>query len=350
MSTAVGARDLRDALEGMEEPGAAELVDALKTILREDDPALWAYELVPLKHRVYRLRLGASRTFDSLILKRSEPSIAEVNRLVAERWLPALDLGGHCAPLLATTADRQGRWFWQIYEDLGEHTLERDSEPAHVAGTIDLIATLHLRGMGHALLPEVRHHTKDLGLAFFISNVNDSIRGLEEVGRDRTGSRELHALADGLLARLRPLVVDLSGRAEVFKKAAGPDTILHGDLWRANAFARVSGEHVDVRLIDWDHVGVGPLTYDLSTFLLRFPPADRSWILRRYRDRLSVAGRALPSERDLNTLFETAEYARFANRLSWAAMAWLHEGAGWVPIELAEIERWFEDWRPTLTE
>src|SRR5439155_7706167 len=34
MSTAVGARDLRDALEGMEEPGAAELVDALKMLLR----------------------------------------------------------------------------------------------------------------------------------------------------------------------------------------------------------------------------------------------------------------------------------------------------------------------------
>ena len=31
-------------------------------------------------------------------------------------------------------------------------------------------------------------------------------------------------------------------------------------------------------------------------------------------------------------------------------MAWLHERAEWVPIELAEIERWFEAWRPVLPE
>jgi hypothetical protein len=31
-------------------------------------------------------------------------------------------------------------------------------------------------------------------------------------------------------------------------------------------------------------------------------------------------------------------------------MAWLHEGAEWVPVELAEIARWFEAWRPVLAE
>ena len=83
---------------------------------------------------------------------------------------------------------------------------------------------------------------------------------------------------------------------------------------------------------------------------MRFPSAERSWILDRYRGTLSLAGLRLPSEDVLNELFETAEYARFANRVSWAAMAWLHEDAEWVPIELAEIERWFDALRPILAE
>ena len=49
-------------------------------------------------------------------------------------------------------------------------------------------------------------------------------------------------------------------------------------------------------------------------------------------------------------MFETAENARVANRVAWAAMAWLHDGAEWVPVELAEIERWFEALRPVLAE
>src|SRR5216110_3489903 len=65
---------------------------------------------------------------------------------------------------------------------------------------------------------------------------------------------------------------------------------------------------------------------------------------------VAVAGWRLPAERELNVLFETAEYARFAIRAAWAAMAWLNEGAEWVPVELAEIARWFEVWRPVLDE
>src|SRR2546422_8319021 len=42
----------------------------------------------------------------SLILKRSEPAIAHLNRLVAERWLPAIGLGDRCAPLLATAVSQ----------------------------------------------------------------------------------------------------------------------------------------------------------------------------------------------------------------------------------------------------
>ena len=212
-----------------------------------------------------------------------------------------------------------------------------------------MIAELHGRGAGHALLPEVRQYGKDLGLAFFAANVGDAIRGLELLGGEHA-PRELRSLGDRLLRRIYPLSVDMPRRAQVLRDVGGPDTLLHGDLWRNNAFATVSAGAVRVQLIDWDHVGIGPLAYDLSTFLMRFPSAERPWILDRYRGTLSLAGLRLPSEDVLNELFETAEYARFANRVSWAAMAWLHEDAEWVPIELAEIERWFDALRPILAE
>ena len=147
-----------------------------------------------------------------------------------------------------------------------------------------------------------------------------------------------------------PALTDAPRRAQVLKEAGGPDTLLHGDLWRANAFVTATGNGTRVRLIDWDHVGVGPFSYDLSTFLMRFSPAERPWLLSHYRQAVAVAGWRLPAERELNVLFETAEYARFAIRAAWAAMAWLHDGAEWVPVELAEIERWFEAWRPVLAD
>ncbi len=352
MSPAGGvAEELGRALEGSGEPGAAELREALGALLGGTFAPGKTIGLTPLKRSVYRLQLEPGLGPTSLILKRDEPLLAQLNRLVALRWLPALGLGDRCARLLATAAEREGRWVWNIYEDLGDEHLERCGDRQRVESAVDLVAELHTRAAGHPLLPEVRHYSKDLGLPFFLTNVRDAIRGLEALrGAPRRPPKDMMALRDRLLQRLYPLVDDAPRRAEVLKDHGGPDTLLHGDLWRANAFVTVTPEGDRARLIDWDHVGVGPFSYDLSTFLMRFPPAERQCILSRYRHAVSVAAWRLPADRTLNLLFETAEYARFANRAAWAAMAWLQEGAEWVPIELAEIERWFEAWRPVLAE
>src|SRR5436190_15652322 len=201
MSAAVGVDLLRATLEAREEPGVAELLEALRTVARDAGVDEWTSELTPLKRRVYRLHLNESHGARSVILKRSEPQIAQLNRLVAERWLPALRLGDHCAALLATAADRQGRWVWQVYEDVGLDTLERQSDQIRVGATTDFIAELHGRGSGHALLPEVRHHGKDLGLAFFAANVGDAIRGLERLS-GKAAPEELRSVGDRLLRRI----------------------------------------------------------------------------------------------------------------------------------------------------
>src|SRR5256885_9944571 len=79
------------------------------------------------------------------------------------------------------------------------------------------------------------------------------------------------------------------------------------------------------RHINWDHAAVGPVSYDLSTFLYRFPKPERPWILEAYRRAVAPAGWHLPPTWLLNVVFETAEYARYANRIIWPAVALLEQ-------------------------
>src|SRR5438132_237044 len=61
-----------------------------------------------------------------------------------------------------------------------------------------------------------------------------------------------------------------------------------------------------------------------------------------------AAGWTLPSTTELNFLFETAEYARIANRIIWPAIALVQDRAPWGWDTLAEIEQWFENLKPVL--
>ena len=89
-------------------------------------------------------------------------------------------------------------------------------------------------------------------------------------------------------------------------------------------------------------MGVGPFSYDLSTFLFRFPAALRPRILERYRNAVSRAGWRLASPPKLDFLFDTAERARYANRVIWPVLALLQDNAEWGFPELAEVERWYQ--------
>jgi thiamine kinase-like enzyme len=136
-------------------------------------------------------------------------------------------------------------------------------------------------------------------------------------------------------------------RASVLETFGGPDTLLHGDLWTTNTLLAERADGLQPRLIDWDHVGAGPVTYDLSTFLYRFPSEHRPWILGRYREAAAGHGRSLPDDNMLNLLFETAEYARYACCLAEAALG-ASQGERWGFEQMAEIESWFTSLEPVL--
>jgi len=334
---------VRRAVSDTAEPGAAELSTALGETLRDtsaDGPVVFQR----LKSRVYRLRLGeGSPERRSFVLKRFDPWLGRRNELVARRWLPALGLGDRCPQLYTVAADRSGAWVWHVYEDIGDGAIDPENpDRPSVVAVVELLASLHARAARHALLPGVRHICGDLGAPYFAANVRDAIAVLEPLeGRPVRGR---------LLQRLYRLRDEQAERARQIDSLGGPDTLLHGDLWTTNTFVAppLNGGGPTARLIDWDHAAVGPASYDLSTFLYRFAPADRRWILEAYAQAVAPSGWTLASAAELNGLFETAEYSRYANRIIWPAVALLEEGAAWGWDMLAEVERWFDAMTPVL--
>src|SRR5205814_5972168 len=141
----------------------------------------------------------------------------------------------------------------------------------------------------------------DLGINFFAANVVDAIRCLQSIDPTQLElSVENIALRDRLLNRLESLVHEQPRRSEAFAEFAGAETLLHGDLWTTNTFVIRTSTGLRARLIDWDHAGVGPVSYDLSTFLLRFPADQRLHLLEIYREAVAEAGWQLPTFDVLN--------------------------------------------------
>jgi hypothetical protein len=331
---------LRRALEATGEPGSTELCEVLEHLLDDVEPA-GRVRLRRLKARVYRVENGSSG--GSVVIKRLEPAGAQRERLAVERWLPALGLGDRCARLLAASADRRGESIWHVYEDLGDDTLAARPVPERIETAVGLIAELHVRAARHALLADVRHYSGDRGMPYFIASVRDAIAGLEALAASGIETPPEHAgVPHRLHEHLSGLLADAPRRARAFDVAAGPDTLLHGDLWTTNILATDGPDRPRARLVDWDRLGVGPFSYDLSTLLFRFPEAQRPWILGRYRHAVSRAGWQLAAPRELSLLFDTAERARYANRVAWPVLALLQDHAEWGFPELAEIERWFQ--------
>jgi len=341
---------LDDLLEGNGQLGLPELRNLLQELLAEPEAAGQLIDQHRLKPCVYRLRFEINGLVRSLVIKRLDPDIAQRNRLVARRWLPAVGLSQSGPPLLGTAAERSGRCVWQVYEDLGDWTLDAsDPDPNQVKAVVELIAQIHIRFAGHALLRECRLWGGDLGIHFYISNVRDAINALQALRPPAVElSSERSALRDRLLERMYKLLSEQSYRAQVMAELGGPETLLHGDLWTENMLVIPSRNSLQVRLIDWDHAGVGPISYDLSAFLLRFPTHDRHWILACYQDAVCHLNWRLPASSDLNLLFDTAECARLANTIIWPAIAVLESQAAWAFDELAAIEEWFEMLEPVL--
>jgi thiamine kinase-like enzyme len=339
------------ALQDYAEPGLTEFHGALMEVLNGPRVTGWLSSEQCLKeHKVYRLGFKVDGKAHTFVVKRMSLPRAVRNQFVATRWLRAGGLGRAGPVLLGVAAERSAGCVWHIYQDLGDRTLDTvNPQRDRVEAAIDLIAELHVRFAEHPLLPECRMYGKDMGMTYYLANLRDAIRGLESLQPPsvRAGSGDL-ALRDRLLRRLYKLLDEGPDRAQVMAEAGGPETLLHGDLWPKNILAVPAPEGLRTRLIDWDATGVGPLTYDLSTFLYRFSAHHRPWILDRYQQAVAPLGWHAPPTRDLSLLLETAEISRIANSLIWPCIEAVHAQATWAFDSLAEMETWFDSVEPAL--
>jgi len=301
-----------------------------------------------LKKTVLRLALEVQGRPLCVVVKGVAPEIARRNRLVSERWLPAAGLAEAAPSVLGILTGPDVALAWLVCEEVGTRTLSApERDPARVAAAVALIARLHRSFADHALLGEVRLWGGDLGTAFHTGNLRDSIRAIEALQPLASASTDRSALCERLLQRLRQLLCDAPRRAAMMERRGGPETLLHGDLWLENLVEDPRGGSA-IRLIDWDHAGVGPALYDVSTFLFRFAPEERRKLWELYRRELGAVSWSLPDEPELNLLCETAEHARIANLLIWPALAALRgdEDAGFE--QLSYVEKWFDELGPAL--
>ena len=248
--------------------------------------------------------------------------------------------------LLGEASDPLGRWVWHVYEDLGDSMLaHRPVSAGEIRAAVEVVAQLHLRFEGHPLIDECRAMCGGRGMEFFDRHVLRAIQQLELL------SSRMSGLTDGCEDLLNGLVARRDGsadRARLMREFGGPATFLHGDLWTSNVCVVPSADGHRARLIDWDRAGVGPISYDLSALLRRFERGDRMQILDHYREAVGHANWPVPSNREMNALFDTAEHARIANEVAWLAVAAMQDDAGWAITELAGIAVFAGSLRPLL--
>ena len=332
---------LDDLLALTGQPGLPELRASMAELLGEPE----AQGRVVVEQRlnrsgsVNRVRFEVQGALVSVVAKCSRPAPAQRNKFVVRRCLPAVGLESGAPAILATAPERGGRCVWQIYEDLGDRTLETDRDPEAVRAAVQLLGEVHARFVRHPLLAEVRHRGGEFGRRFYSSSVQDAIACLEALAH-----RHLDWPSDGiapterLLERLRALQAEDRQRTEVIADLGGPETFLHGDMWLKNVAVAARGARV--RLIDWDHAGVGPAGYDLSTFVNGFSPEERDGVLELYGEAVAAAGWQLPSREEMDYLFSTFELGRLANCVIWPALDAI-EGVEGALEELEMACDWF---------
>lgn len=304
-----------------------------------------------LESQVARIHCESGGSRRSLVVKRLDPAVARRNRMLTQRWLPAVGLEALGPGLLASASDPEGHWNWQLYEDWGDAGLDRHPQDLRRArAAARAIAELHLRFADHPLLGECRLLGGDLGMGFYGTCARDALRALEALGPALVPEQS-EAARQRLLAQLQRLLDEEGGRARATEELGGPETLVHGDLWPSNIFVLETADAPRVRLIDWDRAAVARFPYDLSTFLIRLPIAARPALLAEYGEAVGSRGWRLPDAGALNGLFDTAERARIASHLVWPALALLRDEAhlrDWALATLAEVSGWFDALEPVL--
>ena len=333
-----------------QQPGTSELRSVLRKLLEPAaDGRLLAEEML-LRSRVYRLKFDIDGAMRSFVVKRHSPSQAQLERLLVEKWLPEAGLERHAPPLIAAAAEISGKCIWHIYRDVGDSTMSEFLDDADIVReAVALFGKVHAFFTGHILLGECAMHGGDYGSGFYSTSVIKAMSCLRHLKNPNGRMRHDHAdTVDGLLELLAGLHERRASHEEIMREYGGPDTLLHGDLWPKNCLVEPNDSECRILIIDWDHAGVGPVSYDLSTFLMKLPEEERIRTLNLYIEIRDDNRYGWPSYQEWNMLFETNELARLSNCIIWPCIAARHDMSDWAFEDLARIRDWFNGLKPVL--
>jgi thiamine kinase-like enzyme len=270
------------------------------------------------------------------VVKRIRNWKSRLEVLVTDRWLPGAGLGGLGPPRLAALAESDGRYVWHIYDDLGPWGLDRpEVDDRSIEAAMNRVADLHAHFARNAMLPEPRFASGDLGAYFYSRSVRDAVRSVTALGPPALElSADEQRVRDEVLELLHHLLAEERERVQLIEQDAGPETLLHGDLTTANVFVRPVGGGKAVRLIDWDHAGVGPAAFDLSTHVSYYSPDKRQRVLDHYTNAMAERGYPFGDHVDWTLLLATFEAGRLTNQIIWVAICILQHD-GWTFDDLA---------------
>src|SRR5438876_10388141 len=91
------------SLEERREPGAAEVYERLPEMLGRAESWNGAIRRERLQQAVYRVQVGGA-SGRAPVLTRHSPAIAQIDRLVAARWIPVLGFTDRCTQLAVAAA------------------------------------------------------------------------------------------------------------------------------------------------------------------------------------------------------------------------------------------------------
>ena len=317
-------------------PEQSELLSGpLRTLTARDGSEVGVVSVTCLREGVYRLGLDGA-TSATVVVKRLRAKRAQLERRVTGRWLPAVGMDTFGPPRRAAVGEADGRHVWHVYDDLGAWGLDgREIDSATIDVAMDRLADLHASFAGHPMLSEPRFAAGDLGAYFYTCSVRGALRCVDALQPPAVDlSPQEAAVRDTVRAHLARLQQEEPRRVRLIEDHGGPETLVHGDLTRANVFVLPGASGPLVRLIDWDHVGVGPAGFDISTHVAYYGPAQRRLALERYTTAMAERGHPFRDDLDWDLLVATFEAGRLANQVIWVALGIL-EGNGWTFRELA---------------
>jgi len=170
--------------------------------------------------------------------------------------IPALLPHGLATPPDATVVSHDGR-AWIVMRDIGS-ALHRPWNPAAATTTAQRTALLYAPGALDPGLLDTPWLERE-GYAAYAHHVPAGHDNLDALAHEP----QLKALFTP--EQVAALHICLDAAAELNSRAAKlPSTLVHGDLTPRNAGLDRDDALV---LIDWEHVGVGPVGFDLGTFV-----------------------------------------------------------------------------------